>query len=163
MAEHLTLPYFDGATVEMFEASGTPQERAAVDTFLTLGPADRLRDSRHVYAYYRDFHQAVGGKDWLDAEMGVPATPQDIWPHVTPTVIGTDINPDDGLAYVTLECNCAWEEEHGLMMVWRAGRVLNKVGGYDGHLTNANAYADDTLKEVVYSASDPDLTTRLDP
>jgi hypothetical protein len=49
------------------------------------------------------------------------------------------------------------------MMVWRSGKVLNKVGGYDGHVTNVHAFDDDSLVDVVYAASNPDYTTRLSP
>ncbi|HRP77595.1 MAG TPA: hypothetical protein PL183_00670 [Aquamicrobium sp.] len=49
------------------------------------------------------------------------------------------------------------------MLVWRNGTTLTKVGGYDGHLTNRSAYDDDDdrLIDVVYSASNPEYTTRL--
>ena len=59
------------------------------------------------------------------------------------------------------EANCDWEEEHGLMLVWRNGTTLTKVGGYDGHLTNVNAYANKKMINVVYAASNPEYTTFL--
>ena len=61
----LKLPYFDNAEVELDEDLQEPDERAAeaLAAFLRLTLADRLRDSRHVYAYYRDFHEVVGGED----------------------------------------------------------------------------------------------------
>jgi hypothetical protein len=40
-------------------------------------------------------------------------------------------------------CGCDWEEEHGLQIVLRNGVRVNKVDGYDGHLTNSDAFADD--------------------
>ncbi|MGL5009778.1 MAG: DUF6985 domain-containing protein, partial [Paracoccaceae bacterium] len=53
--------FFDGAEVELDTEPATLAESAALAAFLQLGPADRLAASRHVYAYYRDFHNAVGG------------------------------------------------------------------------------------------------------
>jgi hypothetical protein len=47
------------------------------------------------------------------------------------------------------------------MLVWCNGTTLTKVGGYDGHVTNVNSYADDSLADVVYAASNPEFTTRL--
>ena len=154
----LKLPYFDNAEVELDEDLEEPDERAAeaLAAFLRLTSADRLRDSRHVYAYYRDFHEAVGGEDWLDAEMGIPEKPEDIWAHVTPGVVGVWTgNGDDPHLYIFVEANCRWEVEHGLLLVWRDGKVLTKAGGFDGHPTNNES-------DVVYDASNPKHTTRLE-
>ena len=40
--------------------------------------------------------------------------------------------------------------QHGLQIVFKDGRSVTKVGPYDGHLTNSNAYADASLDGVVY-------------
>lgn len=157
------VPYFDNAEVEVLEEVSDEGAASALASFLALTRADRISDSHHIFAYYRDYHEAVGGEDWLDEEMGVPETPGDIWKYVTP---GGEIDvqkgrKDDDNWYVVMEANCGWEEEHGLMLVWRNGTTLIKVGGYDGHLTNRNAYADDSLIDVVYAASNPEYTTRL--
>ena len=98
--------------------------------FVSLTPADRIADSRHVYAYYQDFRDAVGGGEWLDEEMGIPQTAADISHSVTPGPI--TISEHDGHWFVAMEAECGWEEEHGLMMVWRDGATLSKVGGYKG-------------------------------
>lgn len=158
-------PYFDGAEIELLDEPdpGVPGAAAALAAFLRLTPADRVSDSRHVFAYYRDYHEAVGGEDWLDAQMGVPETPADIWAHVAPKTLELRKGRGgDDTWYVMVEADCAWEEEHGLLLVWRNGTTLNKVGGYDGHATNENAYADSALRDVVYAATDPAYTTRLD-
>ncbi|MFC3799213.1 DUF6985 domain-containing protein [Cohnella sp. GCM10012308] len=160
----LKIPYFDNAEVELVEEldPDAPEEAATLAAFLSLTAADRLADTRHVYAYYRDFYEAVGGEGWIDEEMGVPEAPADIWNYVTPG--GIELrkgrNGDDNW-YVLMEANCGWEAEHGLMMVWRNGTTLSKVGGYDGHATNVNARANPSLANVVYAASNPKYTTRL--
>ena len=56
----------------------------------------------------------------------------------------------DRAAYVSLECGCDWEEEHGLQIVFKEGLHVNMVGQYDGHLTNADAYGDGRLENVIY-------------
>ena len=161
----LKVPYFDNIEIELSDDDYDPADQraaAALDTFLTLTSDDRLKDSRHVYAYYQDFRDAVGGEDWMDKEMGVPEKPEDIWSFVYPNELGIWPGDDgDPNHYVFLEANCGWEEEHGLLLVWRNGAMLNKAGGFDGHATNANAYADDSLREIVYKASNPDYTTRI--
>ncbi len=163
MDSSVKLPFFANADAEIedFGEAGAAAATAALEAYLALGDADRLAASRHVYAYYRDFHEAVGGEDWLDALMGVPEKPEDIWAHVTPQLVFVGARDDmPGHVYVVVEASCAWEEEHGLMMVWEDGKTLVKVGGYDGHFTNEWAYDDAKLRDVVYAGS-PKWTTRL--
>ena len=42
--------------------------------------------------------------------------------------------------YVQVACECAWESEHGLQLVFRQGATLSRVSDQDGHLTHADAY-----------------------
>jgi hypothetical protein len=162
MADVVAVPWFDGAEIELEEPE-TTRDAAALKVFLTLTAQDRIAASRHVYAYYRDFHSMVGGEDWLDAQMGVPATPAHIWNHVQPQALFVESRNDmPGHSYVVVEANCDWEVEHGLMLVWKDGARLTKVGGYDGHLSNVWSYDDDTLEGVVYAPSIPEFKTMLD-
>jgi hypothetical protein len=82
--------------------------------------------------------------------------PSDVWEyvqfglelHVSRRAAGDD---EDGI-YFSLECNCDWEPEHGLVLVLRDGLAFTKVGPYDGHLTNSDAYADPKLKNVIFKS-----------
>lgn len=56
----------------------------------------------------------------------------------------------DKRIYISLECGCDWEREHGLQIVFKEGQYVNKLGPYDGHLTNSDAFADDALEDIVY-------------
>ncbi|HEY7328274.1 MAG TPA: hypothetical protein VH592_11565 [Gemmataceae bacterium] len=56
---------------------------------------------------------------------------------------------DKGI-YISVECGCEWEQEHGLQLVLRNGLKVNKLGGYDGHLTNSDAFDDESLEHVIY-------------
>lgn len=81
----------------------------------------------HVFAYYQD----CVGTGWSpDVDI---VTPDDVWQHVRMPDEFT-ISVDDGIAYVSLECECDWEVEHGLGLVFRDGDQISKVGQYDGHL-----------------------------
>ncbi|MFA1544590.1 DUF6985 domain-containing protein, partial [Actinomadura monticuli] len=53
----------------------------------------------------------------------------------------------------SLECECDWEQEHGLQMVFRDVRTVTKIGPCDGHLTNSAAWGDDSLDGIVYHSS----------
>jgi hypothetical protein len=151
------------ATIDRFvqAVDQNPAEQAALARFLALGPADRRGDSRHVYAYYRDFRDWVESEP-IDARMGVPARPEDIWRHVRPTGAHAIRRGGDPHVYIAVEAECDWEEEHGLMLVWCDGARLTKCGGFDGHPTNVNASADPALADVVYRGLDPAWTTRRD-
>jgi len=51
---------------------------------------------------------------------------------------------------VSLECNCTWEIEHSLQLVFRNGNEISKVGPFDGHVSDESAYADERVRGVVY-------------
>ncbi|KIT17037.1 DUF6985 domain-containing protein [Jannaschia aquimarina] len=151
-------PIFGGVEVALLEFEPiTDDGRAAFDRFMTLPPEALSTTWRHVYAYYRDYHSAVGGEDWLDAQMGVPAGPEAIWAHVRPRSITVRQDYFKTAWFVSLEADCDWEAEHGLNICWRDGTDLVKVGGYDGHVTNDDAYDDPKLANVIYAASSPEF------
>ncbi|XVU28435.1 DUF6985 domain-containing protein [Actinoplanes sp. CA-054009] len=118
----------------------------AVRAFLTLDRSALEAAAPAIFAYYRDVADST---DAVDVEIDTPAGVLD---HITlgrePTV-SRDTYTDRRVC-VSLECECAWEPEHGLQLVFRDGRTITKVGPYDGHLTNASAYADPSLTDVVY-------------
>ena len=107
-----------------------------------------------IFAYYRDVMNDVvtdGDLDWYIEIEG----PRDVLDHVRlggDLIVSRDAYGDRHVC-VSLECECDWEPEHGLQIVFRDGRTVTKVGPYDGHLTNSAAYADDELDGVVYHRS----------
>ena len=122
---------------------------AAARHFLSSLPRVLEVAAPHVYRYYQrcnaDLEPADDGYLALDR-------PADVWPHVQ---FGSDAIIQrraygDQRVYVSLECECAWEPEHGLQIVFEGGHRVNKVGPYDGHLTNADAYGDESLETVIY-------------
>jgi hypothetical protein len=160
------IPYFDG-DVEVVELEATGEVSAsnvagssALNAFLALTPTDRVSDTRHVYAYYQDIEKMAAEVDGFDLEMTAPNTPEAIWAHVVPTEIYLEAGRrGDPHFYVVASCECDWEIEHGLMMVWRDGTTLCKVSPYDGHITNANALNDASLRDVVYPGFDETFRT----
>lgn len=160
----VVVQYFDGVELDVDFPPETEMGHKALATFLAMNRADRLAATKHVYAYYRDTHTCVGGEDRIDAEMGIPHSPEDIWAHVRPHSISVEIDPFDGenTAYVVIEAECAWEAEHGLMLCFRNGSKLTKCGIHDGHLTNFNPFSDPKLVDIVYDASNPAFSTKLD-
>lgn len=163
----MKIPYFDHADLAYDEADNEISDPAraaqALASFLALTPSDRLADSRHIWAYYRDVHETIGGEEWLDPEMGVPAGPQDIWRHVRPRYLYINAGYEgDPACYIVVDCACDWEPEHGLMLVWRDGLRLTKAGGFDGHVSNEGAFDNPAYAGIVYASSSPQHVTRLD-
>jgi hypothetical protein len=125
-----------------------PMFRAAILAFLAAPFAVLEAAQEHVFHYYEDM------KRYLQGEEGFPRieAPAEVWKHVR---FGGETSfhrrhDGDRAVYVSLECNCDWEVEHGLQIVLRHGDEVCKVGPYDGHLTNENAFADPALEGVIY-------------
>jgi hypothetical protein len=126
---------------------------AAIHAFLALDPSALDAAASSIYAHYRDVMDGVladGDDQWYVEIEG----PHHVLDHVRlgnePTV-SRDPHGDQHV-YVSVECGCDWEPEHGLQIVFRDGATVTKVGPYDGHLTNSAAYNDSQLDGVVYRA-----------
>jgi hypothetical protein len=126
---------------------------AAIRTFLALDRSALDAAASSIYAYYREVMDAVladGDDEWyVEIE-----DPQHVLDHVRlgdePTVSRDSFGNQH--VYVSIECECDWDPEDGLQIVFRDGATVTKVGPYDGHLTNSAAYNDDQLVDVVYRA-----------
>ena len=81
-----------------------------------------------------------------------PSFPRVVWQHVrfgSEPMVSRRQYGDKGI-YISVECGCDWEEEHGLQLVLKNGLKVNKLGEYDGHLTNSDAFDDGSLEHVIY-------------
>ena len=150
----VTVPMFGDATchfvLEGYADDESPEDfHQAIRTFLALDRSALEAAVPEIFAYYRDVMDGVTeDDDWYVAIDG----PGDVLDHITPggePTVSRDTYSDRHV-YVSVECGCTWETEHGLQLVFRDGAVVSKVGPYDGHLTNTAAYADPTLDGVVY-------------
>ncbi|QBF29835.1 hypothetical protein [Thalassococcus sp. S3] len=154
--------YFDDHEFALEREPATPEEESSLNAFLALDHRHRLADTIHVYSYYKDFQSAVDGEDGLDAEMGIPDSPEAIWDHVRPRHLYFKTRPEyPDTIFIAIMAACDWESEHGLWLVWEKGERLIKAGPYDSHVTNRTAYADEKMAGVVYASSDQRFITRL--
>ncbi|MCA9781645.1 MAG: hypothetical protein KC800_33235 [Candidatus Eremiobacteraeota bacterium] len=113
---------------------------AALQKFLAKTLEDRGRISPLVKQNCGDFLDAVGVDDW-NLQMAQITQPDDIWDFVHPKAIRINRRRRrDKALYLQIECECDWEEEHGLLLVFREGEHLTRVSDQDGHLTEADAY-----------------------
>lgn len=116
---------------------------AAIHNFLALNRSALESAESAIYAYYRDVMDdvlAAGDDEWYVEIEG----PHRVLDHVqlgTEPIVSRHPSGDQRV-YVSIECECAWEPEHGLQIVFRDGTTVTRVGPCDGHLTNAAAYGD---------------------
>ncbi|WP_327151564.1 DUF6985 domain-containing protein [Nocardia sp. NBC_01329] len=157
-SEPIPVAVLDGAWCRLildgYDDDPAPEDfHAAIRAFLGLDPSALRAAATSIFAYYRDIMDdivASGDDDWY---VGIES-PHDVFNHVRlgdePRIVRDAYR--DRHVYVELECECDWEPEHGLQIVFRDGRAVSKVGPYDGHLTNSAAYGDDRLDQAIYVA-----------
>ena len=144
----MAVPFFDNKKMKIIFMDFMPESDAtfikeadeALQLFLKKSTADRLKISNLVYKNCMNFLNAVG-YDEMDKPLWDINDQNDIWNHVHPNEIYiTRRSYQDEDIYVNISCECDWEEEHGLQLVFRQGKQINRVSQIDGHLTDADAY-----------------------
>jgi hypothetical protein len=126
--------------LEIHTDGGTEPTAAQADAFrqFTADPqrtADLVLNAilayyKDVYPSYRESFQGDGDNDEFDAIMPKATSVDDLRELITFTRVL--VQPDDGDEPVALGLNfhCSWEEEHGLGVRWRNGKV-EEVGYAD--------------------------------
>jgi hypothetical protein len=128
------IPYFDNKKLKIgfIDAKYPPYLDSAdrvLRNFLTLTPKERINDSELVFKYY-DQTLKLGYINDLHVK-----TPSEIWNHVRANEI--IIHYDENRAfYLCVSCDCDWEEEHGLQLVFNDGLTLTRASGHDGHFAD---------------------------
>ena len=54
----------------------------------------------------------------------------EIWNFVRPSEIIIDWD-ENGDFYLNVSCECGWEEEHGLQLIFKDGLTLIRAGGHE--------------------------------
>jgi hypothetical protein len=108
----------------------------SVARFLSKSRDELAIAAPHVFRNCQAFVSAVG-EDEVPVRISAP---EDVWLHVEPKRIRVSRRSHDNSVYIVIAAECAWEEEHGLQLVYRAGQQLSRVSDQDGHLTHASAY-----------------------
>lgn len=129
------------------DADVFPKEfETAVRNFLRLPDGWLENCSQYLWEYYRDMIELIGEEDIEPIEDD-----DDILTKIeleSEFEVRWDCDEND--VYVSLGGGCDWEIEHGLQITLRTGSVLAKVGDYDGHVSNADAYDREDFNNVVY-------------
>lgn len=110
----------------------------ALQHFLQFSEEDARAMSGAIYQNCMEFLNAVT-YDEDDQPLWDITDPQEIWNFVEPRFVYVSRRYDGPRdIYVHISCNCEWEQEHGLQLVFRGGKQLTRISAEDGHLTDAN-------------------------
>jgi hypothetical protein len=148
----IAVPMFGGKQCQIALEGYDEDERkedfhAAIANFLASNSAVLREADEPLFRYYKDFEEY-----WLEEGNLQIKSAEELWQHIelgSKAIVTRRSRGDKGV-YITIECGCDWEDEHGLQLVLKNGLKVNKLGGYDGHLTNSDAFADKSLENVIY-------------
>ena len=111
----------------------------ALKLFLEKSEVDKLLISNLVHKDCFDFLNAVRFNK-ADQNLWDIKDKNQIWDFAHPTGILISRRPyQDQDIYLDINCECDWEQEHGLQLVSDKGKKLTRVSQIDGHLTDADA------------------------
>lgn len=112
----------------------------SLTNFLKLNVNDRNLISELAYKNCMDFLNAVGFDETVEP-LRLIKNHNEIWKFIQPTEIYVTRRPyNEQDIYVQITCECDWDQEHGLQLVFRQGKKLTRISDQDGHLTEADAY-----------------------
>jgi hypothetical protein len=147
-SNEIEIPFFDNKKLTITFMSYEPNcdlnfmEKAdnALANFLKLTNDDRKLISELAYKNCLDFLDTVDFEE-IEEPFREIKNQDEIWNFIHPTGIYVERRPyHDQDIYIKLACECDWEEEHGLQLVFRQGKQLTRISSQDGHLTEADAY-----------------------
>jgi hypothetical protein len=111
----------------------------ALTNFMKLNLDDRNLISELAFNNCMQYLDAVG-YDEADEHYKQIKSHNKIWNFIQPTEIYVTRRPyNEQDIYVMVACECDWEKEHGLQLVFRQGKKLTRISNQDGHLTDADA------------------------
>ena len=138
----VAIPYLGGQELEFIYIDLNPAEDEAftaeadeaISNLMTLSEADRLAASKYVYKNCMEFLEMIGHNE-EDEQLWNIKAPQEIWNHVRYNKLYVSREPyEDHELYILLSCECDWEIEHGLQLVFNKNGKLIRVSAEDGNI-----------------------------
>ena len=123
------IPFFDNQMIAIGVGAANHKETLeaadnALENFMNLTAKDRLPSSQKVLTYYQTCLEYGMSKE-LEIKTG-----SDVWRYVDPVEIMVESISGEG-TLILVNCECEWEQEHGLMLTFKNGKDLIKVGGIE--------------------------------
>jgi len=147
-SELISIPFFDDMKLPVIFMDFEPEhdlnfldeaDNALVE-FFKLSSVERTDLSNLVYRYCTDSLDNADSVE-SDEQFRILSSEQAICEFVHPKEIYVTRRPNNDCdIYIQIACECDWEQEHGLQLVFRQGKKLIRVSEQDGHLTEADAF-----------------------
>ena len=162
VSESIEIPFFDNQKLPItFIQSETNNNIAndqnwlsdwenALQNFLKLTKVDRIVISHFAFDNAREFVEDVNDEYLNNWFMNI-TNEKLIWDYIKFTGVYVERRAfGDEDIYVTIACECEWEQEHGLQFVFKQGKKVVRVSEQDGHLTDADAWGlDDSEDDLL--------------
>ena len=154
ISEPTPIPFFEGEKIKFIfdgyedDANFFSDVDKAVSNFLDKDRNEKLEISPLIFENYREIFEEFG------EEENIPKVEdaKDIWDLVYPQEIYVSRRDRrDKDIYIQIHCECEWESEHGLQIVFRRGEKVTRVSDIDGHLTESDAYDEPDLDNELLS------------
>ena len=102
--------------------------------------SDRLLISNLAHENCMEFLNAVEF-DEADQPLWNIKDKNQIWKFIYPQDIYITRSHDKfEIIYLNLACECEWEQEHGLQLLFKEGEKLTRISEQDGHITESDSY-----------------------
>ncbi len=147
-SELIQIPFFGNTELKVTFLDFVPEDDQAylleadnaMKNFLLKNSDERFELSALVRQNCREFLEAIG-YDEVDKPLWEIEHKDEIWTFVYPQEITlTRRHRRDEDIYLSIMCDCEWEQEHGLQLVFRQGKQLTRISAQDGWVTEADAY-----------------------
>lgn len=140
--------------VEGYDEAGETTRAAyhqAIDNFIKLQASALQAAQEAIFAYYQDTANFRRSEKADVVSIGSAA---DVWQHIQfgDEALVCRRQNDEQTVYVSLECECDWEEEQGLQIVFRHGAEISKLGPFDDFMSNADVFGEASLDKVIYQS-----------
>ena len=129
-SEEIAIPFFNNQRLTITFMDFEPeQDKTFIDEadqalrdFLKLNDNDRNLISELAYKNCMDFLETVEFEE-DDEPLRQIKNESEIWEFIQPTEIYVTRRPyEEQDIYVQIVCECDWEQEHGLQLVFRQGK-----------------------------------------
>jgi hypothetical protein len=119
----------------------------AIANFISIDLSVLKAAEQYIFDYYKevDDNAIFDGQELIQIN-----SPSDVWNYIRlgkKAMVVRRSYGDRGI-YILLSCACDWEDEHGLLIVFKNGLKVSRISSCDGHISHADA--DDSLEEVIY-------------
>lgn len=147
-SEFIEIPFFDNKKMKITFMDFIPEGDTkfiteadkALKAFLQKSEVDRLLISNLAYENCMDFLNAVEF-DEADQPLWNIKEKKQIWKFIYPQDIYVTRSHDKfGTIYLNIACDCEWEQEHGLQLLFKEGEKLTRISEQDGHITEFDSY-----------------------